>query len=72
MLINLTSDELKAITGRVKASAQIRWLRQHGFTVIPRADGKPLVSRAHFEAKMGGGLSQTKPVMVQPDYSSLR
>ncbi len=49
MLITLTYKELKAITGRVKSSAQIKWLRKHGFTVLPRADGKPLVSRNHFE-----------------------
>jgi hypothetical protein len=72
MLINLTLEEIKEITGRVKATAQIRWLRQHGFTVLPRADGRPLVSRAHFEAKMGGGLSLTKPQVFEPDYRTLR
>lgn len=72
MVINLTFEEIREITGRVKATAQIRWLRQHGFTVLPRADGKPLVSRAHFEAKMGGHLSQSKPQVYEPDYSTLR
>ena len=69
--IYLTIEELKEITGRVKASAQIRYLRSQGFTVIPRADGRPLVSRNHFEAMMGGQHYQSKAEIHEPDFSSL-
>ena len=67
--ICLTIAELQEITGRVKASAQARWLRQHGFTFKLRADGMPLVSRNHFEAVMCGEGRPTKSPDVQPDFS---
>ncbi|MBL4573846.1 MAG: DUF4224 domain-containing protein [Gammaproteobacteria bacterium] len=69
--INLTSDELKEVTGRQKSTAQLRWLRRNGFTALLRADGIPLVSRAHFEAKMGGYLPGTKPQNFEPNYGAL-
>ena len=70
--IHLTSEELTAITGRVRWSAQLRWLRMNGFTVLRRADGMPLVSRAHFEAVMGGSdLPNGGKTDVEPDYDSL-
>ena len=72
MLLYLTINEIKVITGRVKASAQIKWLRSHGFTVLPRADGKHLVSRTHFEAKMNGYLPGIGTKPIEPDYSSLK
>lgn len=69
--IYLTIEELKEITGRVKASAQIKWLRSQGFTVLPRADGRPLVSRNHFETMMGGQHYLTKVQVYEPDFSTL-
>lgn len=69
--INLTSDELKEITGRQKATAQLRWLRRNGFTALLRADGIPLVSRAHFEAKMGGYLPRSKPQNFEPNFGAI-
>lgn len=66
----LTYKELIEITGREKSSAQIRYLRSQGFTVIPRADGRPLVSRSHFEAMMGGLHHSSKPRDFQPDFTS--
>jgi uncharacterized protein DUF4224 len=68
--IYLTFEELKEITGRVKSSAQIRYLRSQGFTVIPRADGSPLISRTHFEVMMGGSHYSSKPQNFEPDFSS--
>ena len=69
--IYLTIEELKEITGRVKATAQIKWLRSKGFTVLLRADNRPLVSRNHFEAMMGGKHYQSKAQVHEPDFSSL-
>lgn len=68
--IYLTIEELREITGRVKYSAQIRYLRSQGFTVIPRADGRPLVSRSHFETMMGGEHFIKKYHEHNPDFSS--
>lgn len=69
--INLTRDELKDITGRLKPAAQLRWLRRNGFTALLRADGIPLVSRAHFQAKMDGLLPGTKPQTFEPNFGAL-
>jgi len=68
----LTHDELVEITGLKKFSAQLRWLRKEGFVVKRRADGMPLVSRAHFESMMGVVLSQQNNIYQEPDFSSLR
>jgi len=67
--ICLTIVELREITGRIKHSAQVRWLRRHGFNFKLRADGMPIVSRSHFEAVMGGHGSTTKAPDPQPDFS---
>ena len=41
------------LTGKVRPSAQIRALRQMGFVVQVRPDGKPLVSLGHYRQVMG-------------------
>lgn len=69
--IILTTQELLDITGRIKASAQVRWLRQHGFTVMQRADGRPIVSRSHFQVKMDGIQAGTKPKTYEPNFGAL-
>lgn len=69
--INLTLQEIRDITGRCKPSAQIRWLQSMGFTVLKRADGKPLISRAHFELKMGGSVERTKTQTYEPNFGAI-
>ena len=70
--IHLTQEELKAITGRSRWNAQLRWLRSNGFTVLQRADGMPLVSRAHFELVMGGvGSEMASRREIEPDFDAL-
>lgn len=68
--ICLTKEEIIKITGRKKPSAQIKYLRSQGFTVIPRADGTPLISRTHFEAMMGGSHYSSKPQNFEPNFTS--
>lgn len=70
-LIYLTADELKGVSGYSKSSAQFRWFQQNGFTTILRCNGSLLVSRAHFEAKMGGYLPGTKPQTFEPNFGAL-
>ena len=71
MSILLTSKELQEITGKVKPSAQARYLRALGFTFKLRPDGVPLVARSHFEALMGCQERQTQAQDFQPDFSTL-
>ena len=69
--VYLTQDEIIEITGRVKPSAQYRWLNANGFTAKLRADGRPLVSRAHFLLVMDGQLPGSKPLDYEPDFGAL-
>ena len=71
-LIYLTTEELRGITGLRRASAQIRWLGRQGFRVLRKADGSPLVSRANFEATMGGMIPGSPGSDSEPDFDALR
>lgn len=63
----LTEEELLELTAYTRFSAQARWLREHGWLFELSASGRPIVSRAYAESKMGGANSTWKP-----DFSSLR
>jgi hypothetical protein len=53
----LVDTEIAAITEPLQQpAAQARALRAMGFTVKLKPNGRPLVSRANFEAVMGGSL----------------
>ena len=47
----LTASELVELTGYLKPSLQCRWLARNGYSFDVRADGRPAVSRAHYEAR---------------------
>ena len=58
------------MTGRKRPDAQLRWLRMNGFRALQRADGMPLVSRAHFESMMEGSAAhRDRP--AEPDFEAL-
>ena len=59
-MLYLTEHELVGITGKVRPSAQLRWLRSEGFIAKRRADGSVLVSRRHYEEVMGGANSAAR------------
>jgi hypothetical protein len=70
--IYLTEEELIGITGLRRKRAQFNWLIKNGFKAIMRADGKPIVSRTHFESVMGGINTALKRLRApEPDYSAL-
>ena len=48
----LTPDELATLTGRKRASAQLRWLSGNGLRFIVGADGRPRVLRAEVEGRL--------------------
>ena len=71
-LIYLTEEELIGITGLRRYRAQFNWLIKNGFKVIIRADGKPIVSRTHFESIMGGVNTAIKTLCApEPNYKAL-
>ena len=47
----LTIEELCQLSGYRKPALQSRWLAENGYSFDVRADGKPVVSRAHYEAR---------------------
>ena len=58
----LTSSELRSLTGRVRPSAQVRWLRQHGYRHTVNALGTPVVAVAEANRKLvGGGKTSQEP-----------
>ena len=52
-LVILTREELIAITGRKRKSAQARWLRANRIKFILNAFGHPVVGRLYFEQFAG-------------------
>lgn len=64
----LTREEIEALTGRIRPSAQIRWLRQNGLETLRRADGQPLVLRAAVLRRMGAD-GRRHHIKTEPDWS---
>jgi hypothetical protein len=47
----LTPDELERLTGYKTGARQRRWLAENGYSFDVRADGRPALSREHYEAR---------------------
>ncbi|MHC5351653.1 DUF4224 domain-containing protein [Metapseudomonas furukawaii] len=58
-MIFLTDDELRAVSGKQKASAQVRWLKSEKIPYIMGGDGKPKVLREKVLERLGGS-AQTR------------
>lgn len=56
----LTADELRDLTGYKLPAHQRRWLDRHGWSYAVNANGRPIVSRAHAEARLAG----TRPAIA--------
>lgn len=63
----LTPAELVALTGYKRQSAQVRWLRRHGWRLTVNALGEPKVAVAEFNRRMVGGRSVTQ----EPNWGAL-
>jgi hypothetical protein len=58
----LSQTELADLTGRKRASSQIRWLAQAGIRHVLAADGRPRVLRQEVErAMLGGQTAKREP-----------
>lgn len=70
MSIFLDDDDLIKLTGKERPSAQIKWLKQHGFIVSINHKGKPVVAAAHVNQKLGVKASDTSAQLTEePDFS---
>lgn len=70
----LTADELRELTGRVRWSAQIRWLRDNHWAHTVTADGRPVVSKQEAERQLVTG-SRAPPQDAgtsEPDFAAAR
>jgi hypothetical protein len=64
----LTADEIHVLTGRVRPSAQVRWLRQHGYRHTVNALGSPVVAVAEANRKLVGGVRSAQ----EPNWEGLK
>ena len=65
MTLFLSKEELADLTGLVRKSAQIRWLRDHGYLCEVDARGRPRVLMSHVMRKLGGDV-QSEPRKPRP------
>ena len=63
----LTPADLENLTGYKRHSAQVRWLRRHGWRFTVNALGQPGVAIAEFNRRMVGG----RPVTQEPNWGAL-
>ena len=63
----LPHSDLKDLTGYVRASAQARWLRKHGWRFTVNALGDPVVALAEFNRHMVGGRTKSQ----EPDFQGI-
>ncbi|HEV7607053.1 MAG TPA: DUF4224 domain-containing protein [Steroidobacteraceae bacterium] len=64
----LNRDELKALTGYVRVSAQIRWLTEQGFRFTVNGLGRPVVAVAEVDRRLVGGPPAKR---AEPNFSAL-
>lgn len=57
----LAPQDIKNLTGYVRPSAQIRWLREHGWPFEVGADRRPKVLQSVAIARLGGQAQNTGP-----------
>jgi hypothetical protein len=63
----LPVTEVRRITGYQRPSAQVRWLRKHGWKFTVNALGEPVVAVAEFNRKLVGG----RVAHQEPDFGAL-
>lgn len=55
--LTLTPDQILEVTGYKRPADQMRWLRDHGWIFTLNAAGRPVVSRAYAERRLGGEVA---------------
>lgn len=62
----LSEAELAELTGYIRPSKQIQWLKREGFSFRVSADGHPRVLQSHILQLMGGERK------TSPNFSAMR
>jgi hypothetical protein len=64
----LPDADIVTLTGYVRGSAQVRWLRRHGWRFSVNALGHPVIATAEWSRKMIGGSSTQQ---LEPNWNAL-
>jgi hypothetical protein len=64
----LSASEIQQLTGYTRASAQVRWLRHHGWRFTVNALGQPTVAVAEFNRHHVGGKAAAAQ---EPNWEAL-
>ena len=64
----LAPSDLRSLTGYTRASAQVRWLREHGWKFTVNGLGDPVVALAEFNRHMVGGKAARNQ---EPSFEAL-
>lgn len=62
----LPQSEIRDLTGYVRVSAQIRWLRKHGWKFVVSGKGEPKVARAEYQRLTNRAETYSPPVPLLP------
>jgi hypothetical protein len=65
----LTPQELQRLTGYIRSSAQIRWLRRNGWRFTVNGLKEPIVAVAESERKLVSGQGMSK--QHEPNFGAL-
>jgi hypothetical protein len=66
----LSPQELIELTGYTRNADQRKWLTMRGWIFVEARNGRPVVSRAYFDSKMGAvSSSRNEPA---PNFSKIR
>lgn len=66
----LSPEQLRQLTDRERASAQLRWLQAHRWAYTVTADGRPIVAVAEAERQLCTGLPD-RARSSEPDLAAL-
>jgi hypothetical protein len=64
----LSPSEIQQLTGYSRGSAQIRWLRRHGWKFTVNALGQPMVAIGEFNRHMVGGKAAS---VQEPNWGAM-
>jgi len=67
----LSTEEIAELTGKKRPTAQIAWLASKGWIYETNAAGRPIISRDHVRAKLGGYQPQ-QAVGGLPNFAALQ
>ena len=65
----LSIEEIIRLTGKRRPSAQIRWLRDHGYRFTVNGLNEPIVAVAESHRKLVGGSGSQR--QEEPDWGAM-